>query len=250
MDIDPRLMNVIGMIRDETLREKIVSLLRDISIRLGGKEYTSLPLSESPASRRYHHSYPGGLIDHVLSMVNIALALCDSVEKVYGGEVNRDYVICGIILHDIFKPLTYEVKSNGGYVFSQLGERIDHLTLVVSELLKRDFPLDLVHVVAASHGEGSPISPKTIEALICHIADEADSKLNGEILNAAKYLVKEATGEVWERVDSRTALKIIALKAKRGWEELRAGIESIKREMMARLKASSQESEGSANHPF
>ncbi|MEM2320305.1 MAG: HD domain-containing protein [Candidatus Bathyarchaeia archaeon] len=228
MSIDPRLMEIINRIRDESLRRKMLDLLSDISVRLGGREFTGLPLAESPASRAHHHSYPGGLIDHILSMVNIGLALCDSVENVYGGEVNRDYVVCGVILHDIFKPLTYGMKSDGTYIFSQLGERIDHLTLIVSELLNRDFPIDLVHVVASSHGQGSPISPKTIEALICHIADETDSRLNGEILNAAKYLVRETTGETWERMDSKTAMKIIAQKARGGWEGLRAWIESIK----------------------
>lgn len=236
MDIDPRLMDLLNKVGDEALRKKMVDLLSDLSLRIGGREFKGIPLSEAPASRLYHHSYPGGLIDHILSMCNIASALCDSVEKIYGGEVNRDYVICGIILHDIFKPLTYEVKSDGGYIFSQIGERIDHLTLIVSELIRRDFPVDLIHVVLASHGEGSPVSPRTIEALICHIADEADSKLNGGILNAAKYLVKEATGETWERMDTKTAMKIIALKAKGGWEGLKVGIEDIKRESRTKLE--------------
>lgn len=231
MGVDPRLMEAIGKIRDESLRKKMLDLLSNLSVKLEERDFAGLPLIKSPASRLYHHSYPGGLIDHILSMLNIALALCDSVENIYGGEVNRDYVICGVILHDIFKPLTYDVRSDGSYIFSQLGERLDHLTLVVSELMKRGFPLDLVHVVASSHGQGSPISPKTVEALICHIADEADSKFNGEILNAAKYLVREATGETWERMDSKTAMKIISLKVKGGWDGLKAGIKSIKGEV-------------------
>ncbi|MEM1514657.1 MAG: HD domain-containing protein [Candidatus Bathyarchaeia archaeon] len=229
MSSDPRLIKIIDKIRDESLKMKMLDLLNNLSVKFGEREFTGLPLAESPASRFYHHSYPGGLIDHILSMLNIAMALCDSVENVYGGEINRDYVICGIILHDIFKPLIYKVKSDGTYIFSDLGERLDHLTLIISELLKREFPLDLIHIVASSHGQGSPVSPKTIEALICHIADEADSKLNGEILNAAKYLIKETTGETWERIDSKTATRIITMKTKEGWEALKAEIELIKK---------------------
>jgi len=229
MNIDPRIREVIDEIRDESLRNNLLNLLSEPSVKVGDECYiTSLPFEEAPASRAYHHSYPGGLIEHILSTINIALALCESIEKIYGGEVNRDLVICGVILHDIFKPLTYELKEDGSYRLSPLGERLDHLILVSSELLRRGFPLDLIHIVASSHGQAGPISPKTIEALICHIADEADSKMNGEILSAAKYLVKEATGELWNNIDSRTALKILESKARGGWEGLKSEIDSLK----------------------
>lgn len=227
--IDPRLRGAVNMIRDDALRGKVMELLGDISARLVAWGPVGLPLHESPASRAYHHSYPGGLIDHILSALNIAMALCDSIEKIYCGRVNRDLVVSGVILHDIFKPLTYEMRGDGTYGFSPLGELIDHLTLASSELVKRGFPRELIHIVASSHGQASPTSPKTIEALICHIADEADSRMNGEILNAAKYLVKEATGESWDKMDSKTALKILALKAEGGWEGLRAGLEALRR---------------------
>ncbi len=228
--IDPRLKDVIDKISDESLRNKLLEFISDLSITIGEESYTGLPFEEAPASRSHHHSYPGGLLEHTLSTVNIAMALCDSIEKIYGGKVNRDLVISGVILHDACKTFAYTKKEDGAYCFSPLGERLDHLTLTVSELIKRGFPTDLIHIVAASHGQAGPISPKTIEALICHIADEADSKMNFEILNAAKYLVKEATGEPWDRMDSKTALAILALKAEEGWEGLKKGIESLKRE--------------------
>lgn len=228
VQLDPKLKKVINKIKDESLRKKIMEFLGNISINVEGKLYVGSSLAETPASRFHHHSYPGGLIEHMLSTINIALAICDSVEKIYGGKVNRDLVISGVILHDIFKPLTYELKDNGAYRNSPLGERLDHLTMAASELLRRDFPLDLIHIVVASHGQAGPITPKTIEALICHVADEADSKMNGEVLNAAKYLIREVTGESWERIDSRTAFKVLLLKAEGGWEGLRTGIESLR----------------------
>ncbi|MEM2341699.1 MAG: HDIG domain-containing protein [Candidatus Bathyarchaeia archaeon] len=228
--LDPRLIDVINNIKDESLRKKILDFLEDLSINLEGKSYTGLALEEAPASRFHHHNYPGGLIDHILSTVNIALAISESIEKIYGGKVNRDLVIGGVILHDIFKPLTYERKSDGAYKNSPLGERLDHLTLAALELFRRGFPLDLIHIVVASHGQAGPISPKTIEALICHIADEADSKMNAEVLNAAKYLVKEAIGESWDKMDSKTAFRILMLKAEGGWEGLRKNVSMLKPE--------------------
>ncbi len=226
--MDPKLKKIINKIKDEALRKRLLEFLDNLSVEINGKSYVGLPLKEAPASRFYHHSYPGGLVEHILSVINIAMALCNSVEKIYGGKVNRDLVISGVILHDIFKPLTYEKKNNGTYRNSPLGERLDHLTLVVTELVRRGFPLDLIHIVAASHGQASPITPKTIEALICHIADEADSKMNGEVLNAAKYLIREVTGESWDKIDSKTAFKILMLKAEGGWEGLKKEIERLK----------------------
>ncbi|MBS7623982.1 HDIG domain-containing protein [Candidatus Bathyarchaeota archaeon] len=227
--LDPRIRRIINRIRDESLRKKILAFLSDLSVEINGERYSGLPLAEAPASRSHHHSYPGGLIEHILSTINIALALCDSVERIYGGRVDRDLVIGGVVLHDILKPLTYYEKDGGSYRNSPLGERLDHLTLLVSEMLKRNFPLSLIHIVAASHGQAGPISPKTIEALICHIADDADSKMNWEVLNAAKYLVREVTGEPWDRMDSKMAFMILAWKAEGGWEGLKSQIEEFKR---------------------
>jgi len=226
--LDPRLRRVINRIKNKSLRDRVLEVVKEISASIEGKFYTGLPLEEAPASRFHHHSYAGGLVDHILSTVNVAMALCDSVEEVYGGRVNRDIVLSGIILHDIFKSLTYERKEDGTYRNSPLGERLDHLTLAASELIRRGFPLDLIHVVVASHGQSGPTSPKTIESLICHIADEADSKMNWEVLNAARYLAREATGESWDKIDSKTAFKILMLKAEGGWEGLRENIAKLR----------------------
>ncbi|MEM2111713.1 MAG: HDIG domain-containing protein [Candidatus Bathyarchaeia archaeon] len=223
-----RLKGIVNKIQDETLRQRVLEFLNDLTVEVEGKTYVGKTLEEAPASRFRHHSYPGGLIEHIVSAVKIAIALCDSVEKIYRGKVNRDLVIGGVLLHDILKPLTYDIKEDGSYVSSPLGERLDHLTLIVSEMIKRGFPLDLIHIVAASHGEAGPITPKTVEALICHLADVADSRLNGEVLNAAKYLSKEVAGEFLEIIDSETAFKIVNSKATGGWDLLQSIIEKIK----------------------
>ncbi len=101
------------------------------------------------------------------------------------------------------------------------------MTLAVSELTRRGFPLELIHIVAAHHGEAGPMSPKTVEALICHLADMADSRLNGEVVRAARYLVREATGQAWGTIDSETAFAIVQSKASGGWNGLRATVEKM-----------------------
>jgi len=227
--LDPKLSAIAKKIRNEPLRQKVIELLKNPTIEINGKTYSGLPLETSPAGISRHHSYSGGYIEHVASTTNLALAMCDSVEKTYHGSVNRDLVISGVLLHDIFKPATYTINKNGSYSSARLADYLDHLSLATSELVRRDFPLELVHIVSAHHGEASPIRPKTIEALICHLADSTDSRLNSEILNAAAYLSRRAVGQELSRMNSKEAFEIVRSKSVEDWEGVAKTIEKISR---------------------
>jgi len=227
--LDSRLKKIIGKIEDESLRDKVAELVENPTVKIGGRVYTGMPLDTAPAGLSRHHSYPGGLLEHVIGATEIALALCDVVEKVYHGKVDRDLVLAGVVLHDVFKPLTYEMAEDGSYRMTPLAERLDHLTLIVSELVRRGFPLDLAHIVCAHHGgQAGPVRPRTVEALICHLADLTDSRLNGEVLRAARYLTREATGEELERINARMAFEIVHSKVAEGWEGVRRTLEKMK----------------------
>jgi len=232
--IHPKLKVLADKIRDKKLRGKVIELLENPTFEINGKKYAGLPLEVSPAGLSHHHYYRGGYIEHVVSTANIALAICDSVEKVYHGKVNRDLVIAGVLLHDIFKPATYAVNENGSYSHTQLADYMDHLSLVISELVRRGFPLEVVHVVSAHHGDYGPIRPHTIEALICHLADSTDSRLNSEILNAARYLARRGAGEELFGLTSKEAFEIIHSKSVEGWEGVAKTVEKIRRKRKTR----------------
>jgi 7,8-dihydroneopterin 2',3'-cyclic phosphate phosphodiesterase len=227
--LDSRLNEIVDQIKDKSLREKVTRLIENPTVEIEGKIYSGLPLEASPAGMSRHHSYPGGLIDHVVASTQIALALCDVIKKVYHGKVDKDLVLSGIILHDIFKPLMYRVQENGSYGATLLAERLDHLTLIVSKLVRRGFPLNLIHIVCAHHGgEAGPIWPRTVEALVCHLADATDSRLNGEVLRAARYLSRETTGEELYRLTSKEAFEIVHSKVVEGWDGVKKTVEKIK----------------------
>jgi 7,8-dihydroneopterin 2',3'-cyclic phosphate phosphodiesterase len=233
--LDERLKKLVNKIKNKSLRKKTLKSLENPTAKIGGRTYSGLPLDVSPAGLSRHHSYPGGFIDHVMATAEIALNLCDVVERVYGGKVNRDLVLSGIILHDIFKPLTYAQGENRGYTVTLLGDYLDHLSLIVSEMVKRGFPLEVVHIVAAHHGgEAGPVWPRTTEALICHLADLADSRLNGEVLRAARYLSRQATGTELPLLTSKEAFEIVHAKTSKGWDEVKKVVEKIEKR---RLKA-------------
>lgn len=226
--LNPKLKALTFKIRDEGLRKKVVELLENPVFEVNGKLYSGLPLEFSPAGLSHHHCYPGGYVEHVLSTTNLALALCNSVERIYHGKLNRDIVIAGVLLHDIFKPVTYSVKEDGSYASTSLADYMDHLSLAISELVKRGFPLELIHVVSAHHGDYGPIKPHTVEALICHLADLVDSRLNSEVLNAAAYLARRAIGEELNRLSSKEAFEIIKSKNAEGWEGVAKTVAKIK----------------------
>jgi len=227
--LHPKLKALADKIRDKKLRRKVIELLENPTFEINGKKYSSLPLDVSPAGLSHHHCYPGGYIEHVVSTANLALAMCNSVEKVYHGKVNRDLVIAGVLLHDIFKPATYAVNENGSYSSTRLADYMDHLSLVISELVRKGFPLELVHIVSAHHGDYGPIGPHTVEALICHLADLMDSRLNGKVLSAAAYLTRKAVGEELQGLTSKEAFEIVHSKAVEGWEGVAKTVEKIKR---------------------
>jgi len=233
--LNPQLRKVVIKIRDKSLREKVATFIENPTIEIEDKIYSGLPLETSPAGVSHHHSYPGGFVEHVFSTTEIALTLCEVVKKVYHGKVDQDLIVAGVILHDIFKPLTYVARENGTYGLTPLAERLDHLTLIVAELVKRGFPLNLVHIVASHMGwQHSPIGPRTVEALIVHLADVADSRLNGEVLRAAQFLSRESTGTELEQLTAKEAFEIVNAKTLQGWNGARKTIEKIRQR---RLKA-------------
>lgn len=208
-------------IESKELREKVRGLLMSPEVRFEGEH---LDFEDCPGGSYVHHSYRGGLLQHTVSVARIALLLCDLVEEVYGGSVDRDTVLAGALLHDLMKCYVYRVE---GYGFSStsLGERIDHLTLLVAEMYKRGFPLEVIHAVVAHHGDKSPIQPRTLEALIVYVADFTDADLSRRVLRAAEGLIRRARGEPRRRLSAEEALYIVKTKEREGWDGVRRLLE-------------------------
>jgi len=209
---------LVDLIEDLELREKVKVFLKNPPSDI---DAPVLPLEVCPAGAYQHHSYDGGLLQHTIGVTDLAMTLSDQVESLYGGTVKRDTVLAGAILHDVMKCYCYEEREEGGFRTSDFGGKLDHLTLMVGEMMKRGFPLDVVHVVASHHGDVGPTRPKTVEALIVSVADLADSDLNGKLLRAAEYLLKR-TGVYRPKLSSsKEALEVVTTKDREGWEGLR-----------------------------
>ena len=135
-----------------------------------------------PAAQKVHHAYKGGLLEHVLKILEVALFLADA----YGA--NRDIVLAGVILHDIGKleELVYDVATE----YSLEGNLVGHITIgvgMVRQIIAEmpDFPAELeaqlIHLILSHHGareKGSPVEPMTVEAFILAAADDLDATIH------------------------------------------------------------------------
>jgi 3'-5' exoribonuclease len=149
----------------------------------------------SAGARFVHHARRGGLVEHTAQMMRAA----ESVQTIYP-YLNRDLLLAGTLLHDIGKLWENHVPEQGfGITLDERGELLGHITIgaeLVNALWRKLQPLletwttlqptnesvrlHLLHLVASHHGShefGSPVVPKTPEAIALNMIDNLDAKL-------------------------------------------------------------------------
>ncbi len=151
----------------------------------------------SAAARGYHHARRGGLVEHTAGVMRAADALCRAYP-----ELNRDLLLTGAFFHDCGKMWENSYADKGLTMpYTEPGELLGHITLGIEVINKtwsclltperkaqwaelsppsEQVRLHLLHLIAAHHGElefGSPVVPKTPEALALNHADNIDAKM-------------------------------------------------------------------------
>lgn len=156
----------------------------------------------SGAARKMHHARRGGLVEHTAGTMRAADAICAAYPT-----LNRDLVLTGALLHDCGKMVENAYEEHSFTMpYGLGGELLGHITIgieLVNSLWKslvaehktewasltpatEHVRLHLLHLLAAHHGTqeyGSPVVPKTPEALALHHADDLDAKM--EMFRAA-----------------------------------------------------------------
>lgn len=142
----------------------------------------------APAGVKNHHAYQAGLLEHVVSMMNVTVRIADLYP-----DLDRDLLLMGIFLHDVGKidELSYERS----FSYTDEGQLLGHLVMGVAllrekvktaeELVGEPFPrelrLRLEHMIVSHHGThefGSPKLPMTVEAVALHYLDNFDAKIH------------------------------------------------------------------------
>jgi 3'-5' exoribonuclease len=142
----------------------------------------------APAGVRNHHAYLGGLLEHVVTLLDAA----DRILPLYP-ELDRDLLLMGVFLHDIGK--VRELSYTRVFGYTDEGQLVGHLVIGVEmlndkaarvpDLTGEPFPAELLlrlkHMILSHHGTyefGSPKLPMTPEAIALHYLDNLDAKVH------------------------------------------------------------------------
>jgi 3'-5' exoribonuclease len=142
----------------------------------------------APAGIRNHHAYRGGLLEHVVTMLEGA----DRLLPLYP-EVNRDLLLMGVFLHDAGK--VRELSYDRAFGYTDEGQLVGHVVMGIEmlndkvarvpDLTGEPFPPELLlrlkHMIVSHHGSyefGAPRLPMTPEAIALHFLDNLDAKIH------------------------------------------------------------------------
>ncbi len=145
-------------------------------------------LQKAPAGVKNHHAFRGGLLQHIVSLLQVA----EFVSSHYP-TLDRDLLTMGVFLHDIGKLRELSYEPDLGY--TDAGQLLGHLVLAITmvdekirvaetlsgETFPESIALHLKHLIVSHHGQyefGSPKLPMSREAIALHLIDNLDAKLH------------------------------------------------------------------------
>jgi 3'-5' exoribonuclease len=168
-----RLLEFVDSLRDPHLARLAAALFRDPELRTR--------YQHAPAGKGWHHAYVGGLLEHVVCMLELGEVLVRQHPR-----LDRDLFVAGILFHDLGKVEEMALRVHVDYTLP--GRLLGHLVqgcLLVGRAMDRieGFPEELrarvLHVIVGHHGaleRGSPRPPMTLEATAVHLLDHLDSQ--------------------------------------------------------------------------
>jgi 3'-5' exoribonuclease len=174
-----RLVEILGKVSTPPLARLVRAFLDDESFMD--------KFCRAPAAMKNHHAYKGGLVEHVVSLMELVLVVAPRYP-----QLDVDKLLVGALLHDAAKTdeLCYEREIG----YTDAGQMIGHMVMGVTllddkvrEAIRKDgmpFPEKLLteikHMIVSHHGEyefGSPKLPMTLEAVALHHLDNLDAKI-------------------------------------------------------------------------
>jgi 7,8-dihydroneopterin 2',3'-cyclic phosphate phosphodiesterase len=165
------LIKLAKKIKDKELEKKVIDILKNP--KLSSKDFKKYP-SVKMKDARTPFTVGGGVsverdvLNHTIAVVDACERVAEVFEERYGVSLNKDYLLAGAILHDIMKIFEWKLGAQG---IEHSGILLDHTMLATAELYHRDFPEQVIHMVASHFGETGPTPPRSFEALILHNVD-------------------------------------------------------------------------------
>jgi 3'-5' exoribonuclease len=174
-----RLLEILGQIKSQPLA-RLVKAFTDDAVFMD-------KFCRAPAGMKNHHAYRGGLVEHVVGLMELVLLVAPRYP-----QLDQDKLLVGAFLHDAAK--TDELTYDRDVAYSDEGQMLGHMVMGVTlvddkarEAVRKDgLPLpekllvEVKHMIVSHHGEyeyGSPKLPMTLEAVALHHLDNLDAKL-------------------------------------------------------------------------
>ena len=176
-DID----EMFGVVR-ETAERMQNPHLRQLLLAFLGDEEIAAKFKIAPAAKSLHHAFIGGLLEHVVSLLNLARLTAGNYDF-----IDLELLQTGVILHDMGK--IEELGYERAFTYTNEGQLLGHIIIVLRMLDQKsrqipDFPprwkMLVEHMILSHHGKyefGSPKLPMFPEALMLNYLDDLDSKL-------------------------------------------------------------------------
>lgn len=175
-----RLAEILRTVADPHLRNLVDCFLMD--------EKFMQKFTTAPAGIKNHHAYLGGLVEHVVQLLEVI----DRIADLYP-QINRDLWLLGAFLHDMGK--INELSQDCTLAYTDEGQMIGHVVIAVSlleeklreaqklsgETMPPAYVLRLKHMIISHHGEyefGAPKLPMTLEAIALSQLDDLDAKIH------------------------------------------------------------------------
>jgi len=184
-------------------------LLRALMAQFHDNASFATEFKASPAATHHHHNYRGGLIEHTLEVFNLASAIMDQRPEPF----DRELALCGAALHDVGKVRAYRLVA-GISERTEAGELLEHVFISASMVsnvwdtaVRPTIGPDragqaarrkalLLHIILSHHGKmdwGSPVLPRTPEALLIHYCDVLSSTFH----SCFRAIDEAGEGERW-----------------------------------------------------
>ena len=126
------------------------------------------------------------VVAHTRATAGAALAMAGAFEAEYGFSINRDYLIAAGILHDVDKPVVFQMKE-GKMIPSEFGRLVPHGGYGFLVAMEEGLPYEIAHI-CLTHAGTCTVHPGTHEGILLEYADKAVARAlrvaHGEILPA------------------------------------------------------------------
>ncbi|MBU5689698.1 MAG: HDIG domain-containing protein [Candidatus Aenigmatarchaeota archaeon] len=202
------LLKLAEKIQDKDLRKKVIDYIKDKKLK--NKHFEKYKREDLDKAGSYFSVGNASLgpierdvVHHTTVLTHLVIQTAKIIEAGYGIKLDMDALVAASICHDIMKSTEYNRDDSGE--LEPTGISLDHTMLGTAELYARDFPEEVIHIVASHAGEAGTTPPRSFEAVIFHHLDTLASLMEyyalgySKINEKLKKIVEEKMNEMGEK---------------------------------------------------